>query len=83
MARESIYAMAQFTEVLKNNPDHAYDFIANNYWKMSKEELANIVKELLYGIKEYVYKPEYRDIMENVADELDEQYDDQYQECKA
>ena len=83
MARESICAMAQFTEVLKNNPDHAYDFIGQNYWKMSKDELTNIVKELLFGVKEYVYKQEYKDIMENVAVELDEQYEDQYQECKA
>ena len=27
---ESIKTLAEFTEVLKNNPKHAYDFIANN-----------------------------------------------------
>lgn len=80
MANESIKAMAQFTEILRNNPNHAYDFISNNYWKMSKEELANIAKELLYGVEEYVLKGEFKAIMENVAVELDEQYDEHYQE---
>ena len=80
MANESIKTMAQFTEILKNNPNHAYDFISNNYWKMSKNELVNIVKELLYGVEEYVLKGEFKAIMENVAIELDEQYDESYQE---
>ena len=77
---ESIRTMAEFTEVLRNNPDHAYDFIGQNWHKMRSEELATIVKELLYGVKDFVYKREYREIMEGVAIELDEQYDELYQE---
>ncbi len=64
----------QFAEVLKTNPNHAYDFIANNSWKMSKEELANIAKELVYQTKDYVFKSEYEEIMYNVAEELEDQY---------
>lgn len=80
MASESIRTMAEFTEVLRNDPDHAYDFIGQNYWKMNKEELGNIIKELIFGVKEYVFKHEYKDIMGSVAIELDERYDELYQE---
>ena len=77
---ESIATLSQFTEVLRNNPDHAYDFISSNYYKMSKNELANIIKELVYGVKEYVYKSEYKEIMEDVGIELDESYEEFYKE---
>ena len=42
--------MEQFINCLKNNPDHAFDFIANEYYKFSKDELKDMCKELLYGI---------------------------------
>lgn len=79
-SNESIRLMAEFTEVLRNDPNHAYDFIGQNWYKMHSEELANIIRELLYGVKDFVYKREYREIMENVAIELDEQYEELYQE---
>lgn len=63
--------MKKFIEVLKNNPNHAYDFIANNYWKMSKEELASITKELLYAIH-YFNKLEEKEILESVGTELED-----------
>ena len=63
--------MAEFVEVLKNNPNHAYDFIANNYWKMSKEELASVTKELLYAIH-YFNKAEESEILESVGVELED-----------
>lgn len=78
MANESIHIMKQFTEVLKNNPHHAYDFISNNYYNMSKSELSDIVKELLYGVEEYVLKGEWKEITKNVADELDDLYEEEY-----
>ena len=76
---ESIRLMAEFTNILRNNPNHAYDFIGQNYYKMRSEELSNIIKELLYGIKDCVYPNEYKEIMENVSIELDEQYEELYQ----
>ena len=63
--------MKDFVEVLKNNPNHAYDFIANNYYKMSKEELASIAKELLYAIH-YFNKVEEKEILESVGIELED-----------
>lgn len=66
--------MKEFIEVLKNNPDHAYDFISNNYYKMSKEELKDITKELLFAIYENVTKTEHNDILNDVAKELEDSY---------
>lgn len=63
--------MMEFVKVLKENPDHAYDFIANNYYKMSKEELASVAKELLYAIH-YFNKMEEAEILESVAVELED-----------
>ena len=65
----------QFAEVLQNNPDHAYDFISQNYWKMSKDELRDIAKELLYGIyASAMFKVEQDKLLEDVAIELKELY---------
>lgn len=74
--------MEQFTDCLKNNPDHAFDFMANNYHKFSKDELGSIAKELLYGIyyaesRKYILKSDSKVIYECVADELDESYNEE------
>lgn len=37
-----------FIEALKN--DTSYDFIANNYYKMDKNDLKDIILELLYEV---------------------------------
>lgn len=67
--------MKEFIEVLKNNPDNAYDFICNNYYKMSKEELKDIVKELLFAVYDNVINTaEYNKIMNDVATELEDSY---------
>ena len=63
--------MVKFIEVLKTNPNHAYDFIANNYWKFSKEELASVAKELLYAIH-YFNKVEEAEILASVGEELED-----------
>ena len=34
--------MEQFVDCLKENPDHAFGFIANDYWKFTKDELKDI-----------------------------------------
>lgn len=67
--------MKDFIDVLKTNPDNAYDFICNNYYKMSKEELKDIVKELLYSVYDNVIvTKEYNKIMDDVANELEDMY---------
>jgi 20S proteasome alpha/beta subunit len=66
--------MKEFIEVLKNNPNGAYDFICNNYYKMTKEELKDITKELLYAVYDNVSKAEHNEILANVAVELEDFY---------
>lgn len=67
--------MNEFIEVLKNNPNGAYDFICNNYYKMSKEELKDITKELLFAIYDNVINTaEHDKIMNDVAEELENSY---------
>ena len=61
----------EFIEVLKHNPNHAYDFIANNYYKFSKEELSSVAKELLYAIH-WFNKEQEADILESVGLELED-----------
>ena len=69
-------AMKEFIEVLKNNPNSAYDFICNNYYKMSKEELKDITKELLYAVHDNVTKTEHDEILNDVAVELESFYEE-------
>lgn len=76
----SIRTMAEFTEVLKNSPKLAYDFISINSYKMDKTEIVAIAKELLYGIYNDCDSMQMKQLLGDVAIELDEQYDEQYQE---
>ena len=66
--------MKEFIEVLKNNPNGAYDYICNNYHKMSKDELKNITKELLYAVYDNMTKAEHDKILADVATELEDFY---------
>ena len=67
--------MKDFIDVLKNNPDNAYDFICSNYYKMSKEELKDITKELLYAVYDNVINTaEHNKILNDVATELEDMY---------
>lgn len=68
--------MQELINVLKNNPDGAYDFICNNYYKMSKEELKDIAKELLYAIHSNTDKAEHNKMLDDVATELAESYEE-------
>ena len=65
--------MKALIEVLKNNPNGAYDFMANNYYKYSKEELNNVIKELLYAIHTNTTEKEHDKILNDVADEVADQ----------
>ena len=65
--------MKELIDVLQNNPNHAYDFIAMNFHKMSKDELASVTKELLYAIHHFNYAEE-KTILESVGVELEESY---------
>lgn len=62
--------MKEFIEVLENNPDGAYDYISNEYYKMSKDELKDIAKELLYAMYDKMTKEEHNLALADVAEEL-------------
>jgi 20S proteasome alpha/beta subunit len=68
--------MKEFVDVLKNNPNGAYDFICNNYYKMNKEELKDIIKELLYAVHDNMTKAEHDKILNDVATELAEAFEE-------
>ena len=80
----NIKAMMEFTEVLKNEPQKAYDFISCNAYRFTKDGLADILKEVLYSIKyhtdNHFYGDLYGNILRDVQIELDENYDEEYQE---
>lgn len=75
---DSVKCMMEFTEILKNEPSKAYDYITNNSYRMQKDDIVNILKELLYGMHNGCYHPQYEQILEDVQIELDEQYEEEY-----
>lgn len=45
----------------------AYDFVANNYWKMDKEQLKDIILELLALLDDKVCEKNYiKELTENL-----------------
>lgn len=66
--------MKEFIKLLENNPDKAYDFICNNYYKMSKDELKDIARELLYAMYDKMDKTEHNLALADVAEELKSTY---------
>ena len=66
--------MEEMIRILREDCDSAYDHISNYYNDFSKEELANIAKELLYSIHTNAMSIE-DDILNDVADELTDRYD--------
>ena len=60
--------------VFESNPDAAYDYICNNYYKMSKEELKDVAKELLYIMHVKMSKEEHDKALGYVAEELRDFY---------
>ena len=68
--------MKSFIKELENNPNGAYDYICNNYYKFNKEELKDIIKELLYAVYDNMTEKEHNDIMSKVAEELKEAYEE-------
>ena len=67
--------MRYFIGVLKSNPNAAYDFICNNYYKMSKDELKDIAKELLFIMHVKMTEEEHDKALGFVAEELENFYD--------
>ena len=49
-----------------------FEFIVNNYYKLSKEDLRDIAKELDYAIYCYCSFEEYKEITKKCCDNLKE-----------
>lgn len=62
--------MKNLIECMENTPEKTYDFIVKNYWHMSKDELKDVAKELLYSIS----KLDEKEILSDVAEELKDNY---------
>ena len=53
---DSIHAVMDFTEVLKKEPEKAFDFITCNAYRLEKDDLVNILKEVLFIFYILIYK---------------------------
>ena len=60
----------EFIAILENNPDKAYDFISNEYYRMDRDTLKDITKELLYAMYDKMTKEEHNEALADVAEEL-------------
>ena len=77
---DSISCMLEFAEILKNEPSKVKEYIELNSYRMQKEDITNILVEVLRGMEIGCYHPQYEQIMTDIQIELDEQYDDDYLE---
>lgn len=78
-----IIAMMKFTDILRTSPRDALDYILENGKVFTKDDLLHITKELLYSIDANLYvrnREMYNCIHEDAGIELDEIYEDEYEE---
>ena len=68
--------MEKFIKALEE--DKAYDYISNYYNNYTKEELKDIILELLYGI--YTNDTDYMQTYSNIVEEIKERYIDDVEE---
>lgn len=60
----------KFIEAVNN--DTSYDFIANNYMNFSKEQLKDIIIELMYAI--HIESNDEKTILDSALDELTDRW---------
>ena len=78
-----IIAMMEFTDILRKTPRNALDYILENGKVFTEDDLLHITKELLYSIDANLYvcnREMYNCIHEDAGIELDEIYEDEYEE---
>ena len=71
---ESIKTIAELLDVMKENPRRTYDFISENSYLLSKSEVIDVVKELLYSIHSFCSESQAAEMLAMAADELEYQY---------
>lgn len=63
---EDTYSRERLLEAL--NSDRLYDYIANHYWEMSKEELKDVLLEVIYSCQK-------RSDIDSISESLEERWD--------
>ena len=68
--------MDRFITVCKEEPDEAYDFFLRTWEGMTKEDMKNIVQELMYAVWEKARFDERR-VLKCLGKELEDKYRDE------
>ena len=63
---EDTYSREGLLEAL--NSDRLYDYIANHYWEMTKEELKDVLLEVIYSCQK-------RSDIDSISESLEERWD--------
>ncbi len=71
---ESIKALAEIMEVMRTSPRRTYDVLSENSYLLSKTEVVDIAKELLYAIYSFCPESQVGEMMTMVTDELEYLY---------
>lgn len=67
-------AMEELIKVLKESPNKAFDFVAANFWRFTKEDLKQVLLELMYAVYHLSSESVHDKIMESCANSLDDIY---------
>lgn len=68
--------MQNLIKTMADNPDKAYDYISNHGRELSKYELIDVCKELLYAIHSKT-RIIHDSILKSAAEELQDRYSDE------
>ena len=84
-ANGNTFVMMEFITLLTCEPENAYDFINENADRFTKDEIVNILEEVLYSIRSHANYAccdceLYKNIFEDVKFELQEKYSETYKE---
>lgn len=73
--------MARHQELIKAALDRRlYDFIANHYWEFGKDELKDVILELIYAAFEGTTAECEAEAMQAMCDELKERWEGEFGE---
>lgn len=74
-------ALKEFVNALRNNPKRAYDYFAQNYSQITKNEMRCIILELMYSIYDYARRTRDPLMLDKIlAGAGDDLYDNLYSE---
>lgn len=59
---------------------HAYDYVAAFYWQMPKEDLKQVILELIYALDGLPFKKDRDEVLQAASAELESQWADEEEE---